>query len=120
MPPTVCAPATDILLKLSVKFTPVSAMPLLLLNVKVIVLAVTPSLGIAVGENAFAIVGEPPTTVRLAVLEPAALATASGPVNEIGDVAFGNTPGMLLVTNNEMVQVPLATDGMAKEIAPVC
>lgn len=120
MPPTVCAPATDILLKLSVKFTPVSAMPLLLLNVKVIVLAVTPSLGIAVGENAFAIVGEPPTTVRLAVLEPAALATGSGPVNEIGDVAFGNTPGMLLVTNNEMVQVPLATDGMVKEIAPVC
>ncbi len=95
-------------------------MPLLLLNVKVIVLVVTPSLGIAVGENAFAIVGEPPTTVRLAVLEPATLATANGPVNETGDVVLGNTPGVSLVTNNEMVQVPLVTDGTVNESAPVC
>lgn len=120
VPAADCAPATDILLSVSVKLAPVRGTPFVLVNVKVMVLAVTPSFGIAAGAKALAIVGETPTTVRFAVFEPEALANASGPVNEIAEAVFGNVPGVSLVTSNEMVQVPLATLAIVNESAPVC
>ena len=120
VPPAVWTPAIDILVSVSVKLAPVSAIPLVLVNVNVIVLAVTPSLGMTVGRNALAMDGETPTTVRFAVLEPDALVSASGPVNEIAEEVLGNTPGVSLVTNNDTVHVPLATLGIENESAPVC
>ncbi len=103
VPPAAPAALICMFASVSVKFAPVTATPLLFDSVKVIVLV--PLAAIEVGAKALAIVGATAVTVRFAVLEAApvgALALATP------DVAFGWTPGMLLVTTTVTVQLPLA------------
>jgi hypothetical protein len=87
----VCAPATLILTKVSVKFAPVSATEFGLVMVKLMV-EVAPA-AMADGEKAFAIAGDCAVTVRLAVFDtpPVAAWALATPLAVLGCV-----PGVLL------------------------
>ena len=103
----------------SVKPAAVRLTALGLVNWNVIVLVLVLSASIAAGANALVMVGDAAITTRFAVFDTAPV-IASGPVTETVDVVFGNVPGVSLVTNNVMVQVPLGNVRPVKFNRPVC
>ena len=105
--------------KTSVNPAPVRLIELALVSWNVIVLVLLLSASMATGANAFVMVGGAAITIRFAVFDTAPV-IASGPVTDTVEVVFGRVPGVSLVTNNVIVQVPLGKVRPVKFDTPVC
>ncbi len=101
VPPAAPAASMNMLLKVSVNAPLVSATPLVLLMVKVMVL-VAPKAMLA-GPKALVMLGATAVTVRLAVFDTAPIAAS---LLDTPEVLLGNVPGVLAVTKMVTVQLP--------------